>query len=209
MAKIGIFSHITIPYFVFLFFLKLTKYQTPLLNFYICVSLRLYMEKKSKSILSFLLPYAIGILVVRLIIDTIIKQFNLGYQGESYGGFIALVIELALIFITIRNFKKYANNGNLKFSEGVRVGVGLLLIVGILFTTYLTLHGKFIDPTYQEKLTQEAAEMLTAKDPNADVSPLTNSKPNLMVGFFMSLLKYIFIGAFGGIVCTAILKTER
>jgi len=167
------------------------------------------MEQKQKSILSFLLPYAIGLFLIRFIIDIIIKQFNLGYQGESYGSFVALGVEIAIIFVCINNYKKFRNNNELKFTEGVRVGVGLMLIMGILFTAYLTIHGKFIDPTYQEKIAQEAAKLLAEKNPTANIDQLTERKPNLAVGFFMSLLKYIFIGAFGGIICSAILKTEK
>ena len=167
------------------------------------------MEKNQKSILSFLLPYAICLFVIRLVIDLIIKQFQLGYQGESYGGFIALIIEIAIIFVSINNYKKFRNNNELKFSEGVRVGVGLLLIMGVLFTTYLTIYGKYIDPEYQKRLAKEAANILSQKNPETNINELINREPKLIVGFFMSLLKYIFIGAFGGIVSAAILKTEK
>lgn len=167
------------------------------------------MENTKKSTLSFLLPYAIGLLVIRLVIDTIIKQLELGYNGESYGSYISFIIEVALIFVTINNFKKFQNNNQLKFTEGVKIGVGLLLIVGVIFSIYLVIHGKYIDPTYQERLTEEAIKKLNTINPEANTEMLKKGQSGSMIGLFMSILKYIFIGVLGGIISSAILKTEH
>lgn len=167
------------------------------------------MENTKKSTLSFLLPYALGLLTIRLIIDTLIKQLELGYNGESYGSYISFIIEAALIFITINNFKKFQNNNKLHFIEGIKIGVGLMLIVGVLFSTYLVLHGKYIDPTYQERLTEEAIKKLNTINPEANTEMLKKGQSGSFVGLFMSILKYIFIGVLGSIVSSAILKTEQ
>jgi len=171
------------------------------------------MENAKKSTLAFLLPYALGLLVIRLVIDTIIKQFELGYNGESYGSILALIIEVGIIFVTINNYKKFQNNNSLHFGEGVKIGVGLLLIMGTLFSMYIFLiHAKLIDPTYQERLITEATQKLLENNPNANVDTLTNSKKGddgTLTGVAFWIIKYIFIGALGGIVSSAILKTER
>ncbi len=167
------------------------------------------MENTKKSTLSFLLPYALGLLVVRLLIDTLIKQLELGYDGESYGSYISFIIEVALIFVTINNFKKFQNNNQLKFTEGIKIGVGLLLIVGVIFSIYLVIHGKYIDPTYQERLTEEAIKKLNTVNPEANTEMLKKGQSGSIIGLFISILKYIFIGVLGGIISSAILKTEH
>jgi len=169
------------------------------------------MENTKKSTLSFLLPYAIGLLMVRLLIDTLIKQLELGYQGESYGSIIAFFIEVIVIFITINNFKKFQNNNTLYFGEGVKIGVGLLLIMGTLFSVYIFLiHAKLIDPTYQERLIAEASLKMLENNPNADVAALEKgNEGGTFTGLAFWIIKYIFIGALGGIASSAILKTER
>lgn len=159
------------------------------------------MEKSAKNIFSFLWPYVTGLLGIRFAMDTLIKQMHWGYQGESVGGIIALIIALGFIFLTINNYKKFSNKGQLLFSEGVRVGVGLMLLVGTLFSVYLILHGKFIDPTYQEKLAQEAALVTGAN--------YTKTNTNVFIGLSLSILRYIFLGAFGAVISAAILKTEK
>ena len=166
------------------------------------------MEKKST--LQFLWPYVIGILAYRLVIDTAIKHFELGYQGEFCGQIISFIIMMASIFICINNYKT-AHNNQLKFVEGIKIGVGLILIVGVIFTLYLSLiHAKLIDPTYQERLVEEASKQLLAQNPDADISKLKNNKPNSIgIGIAISIVKYIFIGVLGGVISSAILKTEK
>lgn len=165
--------------------------------------------QKKKTLLAFLLPYAIGLLIVRLGIDTIIKSSGWGWNGEFYGGLFSFFIELSIIFLAIRNYKIFQNSGKLLFSEGVKIGVGLLLIVGIAFSIYISfVHGMYIDPDYQQNIAQEAAKVMQQNDPNANTTALTQKPSSPFVGFGMSILKYIFIGAFGGIISAAILKTE-
>ncbi len=167
------------------------------------------MEHTKKSTFQFLLPYALGLLAIRLVMDTLIKQLELGYQGESYGSFVALFIELAIVFITIKNYKSFQNKGKLLFSEGVKIGVGLVLIMGTLFSVYIFLiHANFIDPDYQQKLVEEAITVMTKNNPNADTSSLTKEAPSSFTGLAFWILKYAFIGALGGIISAAILKTE-
>lgn len=169
------------------------------------------MENTKKSTLSFLLPYAMGLLAIRLVIDTLIKQLELGYNGESYGSFIAFIIEVGVIFVTINNFKKFQNNNTLHFGEGVKIGVGLLLIMGTLFSLYIFLiHAKLIDPNYQETLIEEARKKLLENNPNANTDVLSsNAEGGTLTGVAFWIIKYIFIGALGGIISSAILKTER
>ncbi len=160
---------------------------------------------QQKSTFQFILPYAIALFGIRLVMDIIIKQFGLGYEGESYGGIVAFFIEIGAIFFTTFKYKKWLN-GEMRFSEGVKIGVGLMLLIGAFFSLYLFIHHKFIDPTYQEKLVAEASAVMHKELPNVNAEDL---KPNAILGFSMSILKYIFIGAFGGIISAAILKTEK
>ena len=165
--------------------------------------------QEKKSLFAFLLPYAIGLLVIRLTIDTLIKSSGWGWNGEFYGSLFSFFIELAIIFLAIRNYKLFQNSGKLLFSEGVKIGVGLLLIVGIAFSIYLSfIHGMYIDPDYQQNIAEEAAKVMQQRDPNADTTAITKKPSSPFIGFGMSILKYIFIGAFGGIISSAILKTE-
>lgn len=159
------------------------------------------MENTVKNAFAFLLPYAVGLLVVRIAIDTLIKQMEWGYQGESYGGMISLVIELGFIFIAINNYKKFKNQGKLLFSQGVRIGVGLMIFMGTLFSIYVVLHGKYIDPEYQAKLAREVAELTKV--------PYNEGNSNTFNGLSISILRYVFIGAFGAVISSAILKTEK
>ncbi len=166
------------------------------------------MEKKST--LQFLAPYAIGLIAIRLLIDTIIKQFELGYQGEFWGGVISFFIIIGFVFLTIFNYKTYNNNNQLKFIEGIKVGVALVLILGLIYTIYISVIYTKIDPTYQERLFEEASKQLLAQNPDADTSVLNKTQDNSVVfGMAMNLIKYIFIGALGSIVTSAILKTDR
>jgi len=165
------------------------------------------MEKKST--LQFLAPYAIGLIAIRLLIDTIIKQFELGYQGEFWGGVISFFIIMGFVSLTIFNYKTYNNNNQLKFIEGIKVGIGLVLIVGVIYTLYIFLIHAKLDPTYQERILELAVEEMKKNNPNADTSFLKNQNKDSNLGIAFWIIKYIFIGVLGGVVTSAILKTEK
>lgn len=164
---------------------------------------------QQKSTFQFILPYAIALFGIRLAIDTIIKQFHLGYLGEYYGGLIALFIELGIVFLATYKYKTWLN-GEMKFAEGVKIGLGLMLILGILFSAYLFIHNEFIDPTYQKRIAEIANEKLQSQNPNSQLIMKPNAKePNVLAGYGISIMRFIFIGVFGGILSAAILKTEK
>ncbi len=160
------------------------------------------MSNTVKNTFQFLWPYILGLLIIRLGIDVIIKQFIPTLSGASLGQGISLVVELIFLFLTINNYKKFKNNGSLMFSEGIKVGLGLILVFGITFSIYIVLHGKYIDPTYQENIAREFAEKAGQEYHEA--------KDNMVfIGLASSVIRYIFIGALGSIICSAILKTEK
>jgi len=133
------------------------------------------------------------------------------HQGESYGSIIAFFIECAIVFVTINNYKKFQNNNSLHFGEGVKIGVGLLLVMGTLFSVYIFLiHAKLIDPSYQETLIAEATQKMLENNPDANVDALnTKSEGGTFTGLAFWIIKYIFIGAIAGTISSAILKTEH
>ncbi len=155
-----------------------------------------------KNTFQFLWPYILGLLIIRLGIDVIIKQFVPTLSGASLGQGISLVVELLFLFLTINNYKKFKNNGSLMFSEGIKIGMGLILVFGILFSIYVVLHGFYIDPQYQENIAREFAEKAGQEYKKA-------ANNMAFIGLASSIIRYVFIGAFGSIICSAILKTEK
>ena len=150
--------------------------------------------------------------MIRLLIDSMIKYFEWGYDGESYGGILCFFIEIATIFLCVYHYKTKVNNNTLLFSQGVKVGVGLLLCVGVLFSVYVfIIHGKYIDPNYQQKLIEEASQRLLEHNPNADLGTLNTPKDtkSTYIGLAFWVIKYIFIGLIGGVVSAMTLKTEH
>lgn len=74
-------------------------------------------------------------------------------------------IPLPFCGITLFFFKKYYNNGELRFWQGMILSEGVVFGSLILLSFYLMLHFYFFDTTYlQESITVKNNEMLRNKD---------------------------------------------
>ncbi|SHI97430.1 DUF4199 domain-containing protein [Pseudozobellia thermophila] len=161
------------------------------------------------------LKYGLIIGIIGIVFNLMLYSQDLHYQIDIKR--ILFTIGLGLIFIVvgsiigIKEFKKQ-NNGYVSFGEGMKIGIGMALIsgiIGIIFSFVLT---KVIDPEMEQKAIEYATNMMleSGMDPEAIDKQMESQKnPNVLWKVAGGLIFNLFIGFVGSLFPALILKKQK
>lgn len=108
------------------------------------------MEENQPKTGKFALTYG-GILGgIGIVFALMLYSLDMHYQQSMSIIIVSIVLTLAGIVIGQIQFKK-ANNGYMSFSQGLKVGVGICLIAGIIGLLFNQLMANVIDPEMMDK----------------------------------------------------------
>lgn len=163
-------------------------------------------ENKVKTIKEIAIPIGIATGIARVVIDFIPKILNSG-PAIYYSTFlICLFLEIAVIIYAIKKYKKQSSY--LTVRDGLQIGVTIMLIVGIIYTTSSYVYDTYIDPSFQintaiawgDKFGQGDAvrERISKNDSNSS-----------SIGIIYGLLQFSFVGFLISMIVSSILKTPK
>src|SRR5690606_6280355 len=95
------------------------------------------------------LTYGLILAAISVIFMLMLYSLDMHYQGGPMVMGVSLVITIAMIVIGMMQFKK-ANNGFMSFGQGLKVGVGIGLIGGIVGIFFNQVMAGLIDPQMME-----------------------------------------------------------
>ncbi len=110
----------------------------------------------------FALNYGILLGAVSIVFGLMLYFLDMHYQQELSLLAVSIVIMLIVIIIGINQFKK-ANGGYLSFGQGLKVGVGIALIGGIIGMIYNLILTNVIDPDTAAKQLEYAKGKMVAR----------------------------------------------
>jgi len=96
------------------------------------------------------LTYGLILGAISIIFALMLYSLDMHYQGGMMVLGVSLVITIAVMVIGMIQFKK-ANNGFMSFGQGLKVGVGIGLIGGIIGIIFNQVMAGLIDPQMMEK----------------------------------------------------------
>src|SRR5690606_9041213 len=96
------------------------------------------------------LTYGLILGAISIIFALMLYSLDMHYQGGMMVLGVSLVITIAVMVIGMIQFKK-ANNGFISFGQGLKVGVGIGLIGGIIGIIFNQVMAGLIDPQMMEK----------------------------------------------------------
>ncbi len=121
------------------------------------------MEKNKIKTGSFALNYGAILGAISVVFGLMLFSADQHYRGGMLVGLVSMSITLILIVFGIYQFKK-ANNGFLTFGQGLKVGVGISLIGGIIGIIFNLLMANVIDPDMMDKALEfQKSELLASK----------------------------------------------
>jgi len=163
---------------------------------------------------SFMLLYGAILGVLSAIFSFMLYTMDMHYQGGSLVLLINFVIlPIVLMSIGIYQFKR-TNKNLVRFSEGLKIGVGISIIGGVIILIYNNILINFIDPDTIEKSINYARELLiddgrlTSDQIELRLEAIRRSKElkSQIIGFFVV---HILFGFLLSLIPAAILKRSE
>lgn len=154
-------------------------------------------------ILQFVITYALGIDLITN------KTLGLVYNLLNF-----LFLPIILIAIALHNYKKNINNGFLSFAQGLKAGVTVTVIAGLVFAIFNIIFN-IIFPEYAIEILSKTKQVMIETNPSMTQEQLDMSIS--MVEKFSSpyitapvtIAMYAFIGLIYSLIISAILKNDR
>jgi len=161
------------------------------------------MEDQSPKTGKFALNYGILLGAINVVFSLMLHFMDMQYDQGQAKNIISIFVLLAILVIAIYQFKK-TNNGFLKLSEALKVGMGAALIAGIIVVLYLLIYFNFIDPGFVDKFSEISRAAMMENNPEMTTEQIENAITmqkdffwityptilifNLFVGFIVSLI---------------------
>lgn len=108
------------------------------------------MEENKPNTGKFALNYGALLGGVSVVFILMLYSLDMHYQGGGMVIGVSVILSLAVIVLGMMQFKK-ANNGYMSFGQGLKVGVGISLVAGIIGIAMNQLMQSVIDPEMLNK----------------------------------------------------------
>ena len=150
------------------------------------------METSKNNFLQLALQYGIILAILRILLDFGLKMMDVSSMMYYIGYVIGFVLEIILVFIAIKIFRDKFNNGLLSFTEAIKIGIVMMIIVGIgLFISM-----SFIDEDFQIRKAIEMVEQYQPDKLDETIEKIEEGKknPKYLMSFGLFLVYFIFLG---------------
>jgi len=172
------------------------------------------MENQTTSTKQVALTYGLILGFVSVIIQVIIYAMGKQYEKHTYVGIGSFLIMVVFISYGIFQFKKQ-NGGYLSFGEGLKTGIAIALIAGLISIIYSYVFMNFIEPDFMSNMMQIQQDKMMQMNPNMTDEQMNTamtmakkfSTPWVMMAF--GLLYSAFIGFIISLVATLVMKKNK
>lgn len=156
----------------------------------------------------FVLPFALLLGLIRILIDVIPKTLSFSAIPYYSTFFIAFIIEIIFIVYIIKKFKK--SNGILTLKQALKIGVIVMLITGLLYTSASYIYDTYIDPEFQINTAMSFVEKFAPEKIEESRAQLVESQKNKSaLGILTYTLWFVILGFIISLITGSVLKTKE
>ncbi|QMU64717.1 MAG: DUF4199 family protein [Flavobacteriaceae bacterium] len=157
-------------------------------------------QASSKSvILNYGLYYGVISILISLVVYAMGKHLDQGFSGMLIG----LVVMIVFIVLATKKFKK-DNNGFMSWGQGVKVGVGTVVIGVIIAVIYQQIFINFIEPDFMNQMAEKTQESLLDAGLTEEQIESRMEMQKKFQNPLISIPLGIVVGAFAGFIFSAI-----
>ena len=167
------------------------------------------MENQTTSSKSIMLNYGLYLGLASILILLIKYVLGMTYEQVWWESVISFAISIVLIFMGTKAFRS-SNQGLLSFGQGLKIGVGIALISGVILVIYQQIFMNFIEPDYMKNMMEVTRQTLVEQNMTSEQIETTMemsegfSSPLITSGF--ALIGALFLGFIISLFTTLILK---
>lgn len=109
-----------------------------------------------------------AITIVALFLVSFIAFSGASYSVQEVLGYTSMIIAQLFVFFGIKHYRDQQNGGLLSFTQGMKVGVLIVLIPSLIFGIFDVLYVQVINPEFMEKYYQDYLSQLRQSLPPAE-----------------------------------------
>jgi hypothetical protein len=135
--------------------------------------------------------------------------FNNGadYEKMEVAGYLTMVLSMAFVFFGLRYYRDVVNGGVLTFSQGLRLGLLIVLVPAVGFGLFDILYTRVINPSWHaDYMAQYAAKLKGEELKEFEQQMALFSNP--VLEFILMTVTVLIIGLIATIICTLLLKRK-
>lgn len=173
------------------------------------------MEEKKLTTGKIALKYGLIIGALGIVFNLMLFSQDLHYQIDLTRLFVNVGIGLLFVIVAsifaMKEFKK-GNNGFMSIGQGLKIGVGLSLISGIIGVIFSFILAEVIDPDMQEKAIEFAIESMRdagMTEDQIDQRMEGQREPNYPLQIGVGLIFSIVLGFIGSLVPALAIKKQE
>lgn len=160
------------------------------------------------------IAYNYGLYLALISIAVLIILYALNIESHWIASLISTVATITIYYFGINAYKKL-NSNLLSIKDGLKTGMGIALIGGIISALYAAIHYSYIMPEFLSRKKDEAIADMMAQNPNLQGEQLDTALYFVDITastFFIStmmLLGSLLFGFIVSLIISAILKKDR
>jgi hypothetical protein len=178
----------------------------------------LFCVKKTKTMKKIVITYGLigGAIVCGIWIATypLHEKGIINFDNGMIVGYASMVIALSTIFFAIKTYRDQHRNGSIKFLEGLKIGLLLTAIAGIMYALtwevyYNTVASDYLEKYsvhYMEKLKAEGATAAELAKEQAQMDEMSEMYKNPLVRFGFTLMEIVPVGLLISLISAAVLR---
>lgn len=166
-------------------------------------------QPNSKSIiLNYGIYYGLSGVILNLIFYALGMHLDPGVVGMVLG----IVLMLAFIILALKKFK-LDNGGFMSWGQGVKIGLGLIMIGIIITVIYQQIFQNFIEPTYMEQVLanaeQKMVDMGLTQDQIESQMEMSKKFSSPLMQSAFALIGGLFFGFIASAITSAVMKKSE
>jgi len=94
--------------------------------------------------------YAALTILILSAVHVFLVMPNASYGASEIAGYLTMLISMVFVFLGIRHYRNHVNNGSLRFGEGLKIGVLIVLVPAVFFGLFDILYTEVINPSWKD-----------------------------------------------------------
>ncbi|MDB9835679.1 DUF4199 domain-containing protein [Flavobacteriaceae bacterium] len=163
------------------------------------------MEDQNLELKKYILQYGTLLGGISVVFGLMLFSLNMHYQNETSTTIVSIAITIGVIAFAQYSYRK-DNEGFLSLSQGIKMGLGMAAISGLINVAYFLVLSNVLDPEMMNKALEMGMDQFLDQNPEAsqDMINQVESMQEKFSGPLMSSSFLIMLSLFSGLIISLI-----
>ncbi|HEV8287069.1 MAG TPA: DUF4199 domain-containing protein [Chitinophagaceae bacterium] len=115
------------------------------------------------------------------------------FKVQEVIGYLTILLSMIFVFIGIRHYRNYINNGELSFGQGLKVGTLIVLIPSVFFGLFDIFYAKVLNPKWGQDYLEYYSQQLKENTPPEKLQPALDKLQSQMQMFSNPVMQFLIM----------------